>query len=359
MIRSTALLSLFKSVAGLFVFVSSVAFAADPALHSKPRALVLLNWSDYLDPDLAATFEKQFNVKLREVYFESDDLRDHMMLETDGKGYDLALVNGISVDVYRKRGWLSPVGEAQIPNLNHIDSRWLDAFPGLEGYAVPYFWGTMGIAYRKDLVQTPLSSWMDILQPAEYLHGRIGMLDNSRDALGMALKALGYSANSTDAKQIKAAEQLLLAQKPHVKTYTYVALNEESALVKGDIIAAMLYSGDALMVQEHHEQIDYLVPSEGGNIWVDYLVVLEHSQNKELAWTFLNFLNEPENAAQLAEFVYYATPNKSAEKLLPAEFLEDPVIYPSQAVLSRSEFYKPLPPRAIKRRNIAFSRALQ
>jgi spermidine/putrescine transport system substrate-binding protein len=346
-------------MAGLFVFLSSVAFAADSSLHPEPRELVLLNWSEYIDPDLVEKFEAQFNAKLREVYFESDDLRDDMMLETDGKGYDLALVNGISVDLYRKRGWLSPVSEAQIPNLKHIDSRWLDAFPGLKGYTVPYFWGTIGIAYRKDLVPAPLTSWMDILQPAESLRGKIGMVENSRDAMGMALKALGYSANSTDSKQIKAAEQLLLAQKPHVNTYTYIALNEESALVSGDIIATMIYSGDALMVQEHHEEIDYVVPTEGSNIWVDYLVVLENSKNKELARAFLNFLNEPGNAAQLAEFVYYATPNKDAEKLLPAEFLEDPVIYPSEAVLSKSEFYKPLPPRAIKKRNIAFSRALQ
>jgi spermidine/putrescine transport system substrate-binding protein len=359
MIRSTALLTFFKSMAGLVVFVSAVAFAADSTLHPKPRELVLLNWSEYLDPDLVEKFEAQFNAKLRQVYFESDDLRDEMMLETDGTGYDLALVNGISVDVYRKRGWLSPVSEAQVPNFKHIDSRWLESFPGLEGYAVPYFWGTIGIAYRKDLVEAPLTSWMDLFQPAESLRGKIGMVENSRDALGMALKALGYSANSTDTKQIKAAEQLLLAQKPHVKTYTYVALNEESALVSGDIIATMIYSGDALMAQEHHQEIDYVVPSEGGNIWVDYLVVLKNSKNKALAWAFLNFLNEPENAAQLAEFVYYATPNKGAEKLLPAEFLEDPIIYPSQAVLSKSEFYRPLPPRAMKKRNIAFSRALQ
>ena len=359
MIRSTTLRTLCKSMAGLFVFLSSLAFAADSSLHPEPRELVLLNWSEYIDPDLVEKFETQFNAKLREVYFESDDLRDDMMLETDGKGYDLALVNGISVDLYRKRGWLSPVSETQIPNLIHIDKRWLEAFPGLEGYTVPYFWGTMGIAYRKDLVPAPLTSWMDILQPAGYLRGRIGMVENSRDSVGMALKALGYSANSSDSKQTKAAEQLLLAQKPHVKTYTYIALSEESALVSGDIIAAMLYSGDALMVQEHHEEIDYVVPTEGGNIWVDYLVVLENSKNKELAVAFLNFLNEPENAAQLAEFVYYATPNMAAEKLLPAEFLEDPIIYPSQAVLSRSEFYKPLPPRASKKRNIAFSRVLQ
>jgi spermidine/putrescine transport system substrate-binding protein len=359
MIRSTALLPFFKSMAVLFVSISSVTFAADSTPRAEPRELVLLNWSEYMDPDLVEKFEKQFNVKFREVYYESDDLRDDMMLETGGKGYDLALINGISVDVYRKRGWLSPVNEAQVPNFKHIDSRWLEAFPGLEGYAVPYFWGTMGIAYRSDLVPAPLTSWMDILQPTESLRGRIGMVENSRDALGMALKALGHSANSTDSRQIKAAEKLLLSQKPYVKTYTYIALSEESALVSGDIIATMIYSGDALMVQEHHEEIDYIVPSEGSNIWVDYLVVLENSKNKELARAFLNFLNEPENAAQLAEFVYYATPNKGAEKLLPAEFLEDPVIYPSEAVLSRSEFYKPLPPRAMKKRNIAFSRALQ
>ena len=359
MIRPTILLTLGRSLTGTIVFLSSLAFVADAPARAEPRELVLLNWSEYLDPDLIAKFEKQYNAKLREVYFESDDLRDHMMLETDGAGYDLAMVNGISVDVYRKRGWLSSVSETKIPNLKHIDQRWLEAFAGVEGYAVPYFWGTMGIAYRKDLLQTPITSWMDIMQPAEYLHGKIGMVESSRDALGMALKALGYSANSTDTTQIKAAETLLLAQKPYVKTYTYIALSEESALVSGDIVAAMVYSGDALMVQEHHEEIDYVVPSEGSNIWVDYLVVLEHAKNKELAWAFLNFLNEPENAAQLAEFVYYATPNKGAEKLLPAEFLEDEIIYPSKTVLSRSEFYKPLPPRAMKKRNNAFSMVMQ
>jgi spermidine/putrescine transport system substrate-binding protein len=359
MIRANGLIIVLQGLTGALLFVSSLLMAADSPPQSTTRELVLLNWSEYLDPDLVKKFEQQFDVRLREVYFESDDLRDDMMLETDGRGYDLVLVSGISVDIYRKRGWLSPINAAQVPNLTHIEDRWLDAFPGIEGYAVPYFWGTMGIAYRKDLIQAPITSWMDLLQPADYLHGKIGMIESSRDALGMALKALGHSANSTDAREIKAAEQLLLIQKPHVKTYTYIALSEESALVSGDIIATMIYSGDALMLQEYHENIDYVVPAEGGNIWVDYLVVLKGSQNKDLAHAFINFINEPENARQLAEFVYYATPNKAAEKLLPDEFLEDPVIYPSQAVLDKSEFYKPLPPRVMKQRNNAFSRVVQ
>lgn len=333
--------------------------ASDTSLPAPPRTLVLLNWSEYIDPELVEEFEQQFNAKVSEVYFESDDLRDDMMLETGAIGYDLVIVNGINVDSYRKRGWIAPLDEARLPNLKYVDRHWREAFEGAGGYAVPYFWGTLGIAYRQDLVEQAPSSWLDILQPPESLHGKIGMIENSRDLVGMALKALGHSANSSDPAAIKAAEQLLLAQKPYVKTYSYIALTEESALVNGDLVAAMVYSGDALMVQEYDENIQYVLPAEGGNIWVDYLAVVEHSKNKDLAWAFINFLNEPEHAAQLAEYVYYATPNTAAEKLLPQEFLADPVIYPSKEALARSEFHTPLPPRAVKKRNLAFARVKQ
>ena len=339
--------------------VTAPAAASDASLPAPPRTLVFLNWSEYIDPELVEKFEQQFNAKVSEVYFESDDLRDDMMLETGALGYDLVIVNGINVDSYRKRGWIAPLDEAAIPNLKYVDTHWRNAFDSGNGYGVPYFWGTLGIAYRQDLVEQAPSRWMDIMQPAEALHGKIGMVENSRDLLGMALKALGHSANSTDASAIKAAEQLLLAQKPYVRTYNYVALTEESALVSGDVVAAMVYSGDALMVQEHDENIQYVLPAEGGNIWVDYLAVVENSRNKDLAWAFINFLNEPEHAAQLAEYVYYATPNTAAEKLLPQEFLADPVIYPGKEALAKSEFHTPLPPRAVKKRNLAFARLKQ
>jgi len=347
-----------SSLAGVILLitmlVSSPVFAESP-----PRELVLLNWSEYLDPELVEKFEQLHNVKVREVYFENDDLRDELLLDTDGMGYDLAVVNGIMVDTYRKRGWLAVATENKISNLKHVDEYWLKSFDGAEGYAVPYFWGTLGIAYRADLVQTPPGSWMDLYKPNEQLRGKIAMVESQRDALGMALKALGYSANSIDSRQIREAMELLLTQKPYVKSYSYLVLDENSALVSGDVVMAMIFSGDALMLKEHHDEIQYVVPREGGNIWVDYLVVLQGSKNKDLAYAFINFLNEPNHAAQLAEFVYYASPNKAAEKLLPADFLEDPVIYPSEEVLSRSEAYTPLPFRATKTRNTNFARLNQ
>jgi spermidine/putrescine transport system substrate-binding protein len=333
--------------------------AADKVLPSPQRTLVILNWSEYLDPELVARFEQAHNARISEVYFESDDLRDDMLLESDGRGYDLAVVSGPAIDTYQRRNWLAPLDQAQFPNYKHINEHWVNAFPAAHGYAVPFFWGTSGIAYRSDLVTTPPTSWMDILKPDESMRGKIAMVESSRDLMTVALKAQGYSTNTTDSAEIKAAGKLLLEQKPYVKSYNYLALNEESALVSGEVVAALMYSGDALVVQEHNENIEYVLPEEGGNIWVDYFVVLEQSRKKDLAHAFLNFINEPENARQMAEFVYYATPNKAAEKLLPAEFLEDPVIYPSEAALAISEFHNPLPPRATKKRNLAIAKVLK
>lgn len=346
--------SLFHIMLLFFGMMFSTTYAAPAA-----QELVLLTWSEYLDPELIEKFEQQTGIKVREAYFESDDLRDDMMLETDGKGFDLVMVNGVTVETYVKNGWLAKVDPARVPNLAHVEDRWRDMFPGAREYTVPYFWGTLGIAYRADLVETPPTRWMDILRPNESLQGKIGMVESARELMGVALKSLGYSVNSTDSKEIKAATELLLEQKPYVKDYTYIALNEDSSLVSGDMVAAIVYSGDALMVQEYHEEIDYVVPEEGSNLWVDYLAVLNGSNRKELAWQFINFLNEPENAAQLAEYVYYATPNKAAEKLLPVEFLEDEIIYPDAAVMAKSEPYERLPARVEKKRQTAFSRIMR
>lgn len=309
------------------------------------RELVLLNWSDYLEESLIKSFEAECNCKLKQIYYENDDHRDELMLTGEGAGYDVIIVNGLMLDTYRKRGWLDAIPKHGVDNLALINPRWANAFEAAPGYAVPYFWGTMGIAYRKDLVAEPITTWRQFFEPAEELRGKIRLINSARDLLAGALKATGKSINETDPKAIKEAENLLLKQRPYVDSYTYVSLGEDSALVTGEIIAALMFSGDALMIKEHNENIEYVVPEEGGQIWIDHLAVSSLSKNKDISWSFINFLNDPENAAKNAEYVYYATPNTAAEKLLPEEFINDPVIYPSKETLINSEFYSKLPPR--------------
>jgi len=335
-----------------FLITSVILILPSTMIHAtEPQELVLLTWSEYMDPDLVSKFESRYNAKLKFVYYESDELRDDMLLNGDGSGFDIICSNGRSIKTYARHGWLTPITEQQVPNKKHIEQRWVEAFPGAAEYAVPFFWGTVGIGYRKDLVKTPITSWKQLLEPAPELQGKIVLVKDARDLMAMAIKSKGASINTTDSKILDQAEELLLAQKPHVKDYSYVALTKDSSLVTGEAVAALMYNGDALAVAEHNENITYVLPKEGSYIWVDYLVVSKASKRKKLAMDFINFLNEPENAAKLAQFVYYASPNRAAKKHLPKDFLMDTAIHPTQKVVEHSEFYRELPPRTQKRYN--------
>ncbi|MBF0461368.1 MAG: spermidine/putrescine ABC transporter substrate-binding protein [Magnetococcales bacterium] len=322
---------------------------------AEKTTLSYLSWADYIDPDLVKDFEKKFDVIVKEVYFETDEEREQKLAYTDGKGYDVVLVGGLFVSSYVKRGWVTPMDFSKMPTIKNIDPRWRKAFPQAETNAVPYFWGTLGIAYRKDLVPENIHSWQQFFRPAPAFLGKIGMLNDSSEAIGMALMSLKNSRNNTDAKALAEAEKLLLSQRPYVKTYSTPILTNKSPLVTGELWMSMFYNGDALTLQKFSPQIEYVVPEEGGGLWVDYLMVLQSSKQKDLAMAFINFLNEPENAARLASYLNYASPNEAAKKFLSAEHLNNPVIYPSHEIVSRSEFAEKMPPRSDRDRNLVFS----
>ena len=328
------------------------------AAESSPE-LIILNWAEYIDPAIITAFEAKHGSKVKQIFFESDDARDQILLQTKGKGFDLIMGNGAVINSYRKNGWLQPVPVSKIPNLKYIEKRWVNAFEASKDYGVPYLWGTLGIAYRKDLVSKPITSWKQIFSPEKDLQGKILMVKSSRDLIGMALKSLGYSCNSENADELRQAEALLLAQRPYVARYGYIALDENSSLVTGEIVAATVYGGDALNVGEYNENITYVLPEEGGNIWVDYLLLSAYSKQPALAAKFLDFINQPKIAAQNSEELFLASPNSAAIKIIASEIKNNPVIYPGNELLSRSEFYKELPPLSVRNRANIFARVVR
>ncbi|MBU2538690.1 MAG: spermidine/putrescine ABC transporter substrate-binding protein [Proteobacteria bacterium] len=341
---------------GFILSVSSLEGQAAPP-QKQSRELVFLNWPDYMDQELIKKFEKQQGVKVRQVYYETEEEQERLLSLTNGKGYDVVLVSMINGLSYLNRKWLAPVDTASVPNIRHIDPAWGRMAPELMKHAVPFSWGTMGIAYRNDLFKGEVRGWKDLLRPQEGLRGKIFMIKDLRDAIVPALKILGYSVNSTSTEELDAAEKILLAQKPFVKKYGYPDLDKNSQLVKGDILMAMVYNGDALTLQEFNKNIVFVFPEEGSNLWLDNLVVMESSPRKDLARTFINFLNEPENAARLAEHIYQATPNLAAKKLLSPEHLQNRIIWPDEKTMTKAELYAPLPPRVQKRYNSIFLKA--
>lgn len=325
------------------------------AQEDAQRTLRILNWPEYLDPDLISAFEAEYGVRVIETYYESGDARTQLLYDSEGKGYDIVITDGTALAVYIEQGWLAEIGEDQIPNLQHIDPFWRSARPYSERYAVPFFWGTIGIGYRVDLVSVPLTSWLQIFDPIDELGNRIIMIYDQRDLIGMALVALGHSVNSTDAQALAQAEALLLHQQPSVRSYSGISLAPESAMVSGEVWAAMMYNGDALALQEHHPDVAYVVPTEGTMIWIDYYTVLASSVNPDLAMAFIDFMNTPENAARQAQHSYFATPNAAAEALLPEDFLSHPAIYPGDDVLDRAELIDPISPEALRRYTSIFA----
>ena len=216
---------------------------------------------------------------------------------------------------------------------------------------------TAFFAQAADSKELVFLSWPDYMDPE--------LLIEFKQRTGITVKQSYFDSdtargelllNSIEPRELKEAEALLQAQAPAVATYRYISLNEDSALLSGQIAMSMMYNGDTRILQEYSDNIVFVLPEEGGNIWTDYLSVLSASSNKADAKRFINFLNEPEIAAQLAQYVHYATPNQAAEALLPASFKEDPVIYPSAEALEHSEAYQRLPPRAQKNRAAIFSR---
>jgi spermidine/putrescine transport system substrate-binding protein len=302
-----------------------------PVSAAAEQELVVLNWKGYMAPELVERFEQSRGVHVTDVYFQSDDLRDAMMIETDGAGYDLTVVNGASLPAYVARGWLARVDRARVPNLHHVDPKWMHAAPGAGDYGVPYFWGLIGIAYHADKLPRTIDHWMDLLRPAPELQHRIAMIQNAREVTAVALLALGYDPNTTLTEEIRAAGSLLAEQRPFVRTYEYMDLSHEG-LRKGEVLAGLIYSGDWIGLHAQHPEIAYVVPEEGSVRWVDYMTVPS------------------------ASHVQFPSPNRAADARLPASARNDPVRNPTAAVLARCRLLEPAPPASLRLINNFFVR---
>lgn len=325
-----------------------------PAIASEKK-VHFLSWPDYIDPELLEKFERQSGVDVVTQQFISDDQRDSFLEQSKGHGYDIILVNGLVLERYVRNGWTTALPKGYTDKLNNIDKRWWHAYQAAEWYAVPYFWGTLGIAYRTDLIKPGITSWMQLLKPSSDLRGKVSVLDSPRETVGMALKGLNRSLNTRSSADMDDAVSLLKQQFSHYQTHPPMDATTTSKIISGNLHAAMMYSGSALTLQRLDTRVKYIVPEEGGSIWVDYLVVSSKSQNKEAAWDLIEFLNEPEHATQLAYYLYYATPNKGAMAMLDQSFLDNETIYPNTQALEKSEILQPLLSRRKKNLEEQFS----
>lgn len=324
----------FKKVAAL-VTMGAIMSTMLVGCGSKPsnEVLNIYNVGDYINEDLLDKFEDETGIKVVYETYETNEIM-YQKVKSGGSKYDLVVPSDYMVSKLINEGLIQKIDFNNIPNIKNIDEEFLNQpYDENNEYSVPYFWGTFGILYNKTMVDEKVDSW-DILWDEKY-KDNILMLDSVRDTMGIALMKLGYSINTTNEQELDEAKELLISQRPLVLAYA----NDDAKdrLLGEEAAMGIVYSGDAITLMEENENLDYALPANGTNKWVDAMCIPTGAENKDYAEKFINFMLDPENAVENIDYVGYATPNKAALELLDDEVKGNQIAYPSKEYLDKCE----------------------
>jgi spermidine/putrescine transport system substrate-binding protein len=335
-----------KSLAFVLLLGLTGCSPAKPELH-------VFNWADYFGPETIKNFEKEFDCRVVPDYFESaETLRAR--LDGGRSGFDVVFPSDEVMRVFIAKGLLEPLDLGRISNVKNLSSK----FRGLEydpknEYSVPYMWGTTGIAYNKSKINPAPDSWAALWDP-KYV-GNVTILDDAREAFAAAIWADGGSPLSLSGDSIEKGRKKLASAK--VKAFDG---QPKLRLIKGEAWIAQCYSGDALQAagadaKERSGEIGYVIPKEGGTIWVDNICIPKGAPNKVLAHKFIDYLLRPDVSAAISNEVSYANPNEAAQKLIHKEVLENRAANPSEDELKRCSLLKELVPPIKKKLDDAWA----
>ena len=295
---------------------AALSVSAAPALAD----LVISNWDGYMAPDAVENFAKETGEAAEMVVHATNEEIMGKIIASGGEGFDVAFVSSPFAEVLNNLGLLEPIDAAKVPNLANLYAEAADLphDPG-NHFSVPYAWGTTGLCYRSDLVSPEPASWNDLLHPAEAQAGKVTLLGTDRWLLAAGFLAHGYSVNETDqAKLDEVTADLIEAKK------TMLAFDDTtfySKLVSGEATLVHAWDGWCNYGIAENADIGFIVPAEGSDLWVDTMVVLKASKNKDGAFKFINYILDANNHRWAAENILYKVPNQAAMEGLSADMI--------------------------------------
>lgn len=311
------------------------------------------NWGEYIcigeeegTLDILTEFEELTGIKVNYTTFATNE-ELYAKLKGGGVSYDVIIPSDYMISKMIKEGMVQKINMDNIPNYKYImeDFRNLEYDPQNE-YSVPYTWGTVGIIYDTTVIDlAPEEIDWDILWNEDYAD-QILMFDNPRDAFAIAEIMLGYSINTEDEKELEEAAELLKEQKKVVQAYVMDEIFDKMGA--SDALIAPYYAGDALMIMEENEDLGFVVPKSGTNLFVDAMCIPSSSKQKEAAEIFINFMCEPDIAYANIDYICYSTPHSAAYEMLDEEVRNDPVSYPSDEVKANMTVFVNLSDEASK-----------
>lgn len=360
-----------SALAGLFLAACGGSGGAENADSANGREvpeatgnLNIYNWSDYVDPEVVAGFEKANGVKVRYDVYDSNETLEAKVL-TGKSGYDLVAPSISNVGRQIKAGAYQPVDKSLIPNYNHIDPDLLSMMaqvdPGNK-YAVPYFWGINTLAINKEKVakalgtdKLPDNEWDLVFNPsytAKLQSCGISFLDSPTEQYPLALNYLGKNPNSEAQADIQAATDMMNKVRGHIKRFSSSGYINDMA--GGDLCVAVGYGGDLNIAKNRAKEagngvnIEVLTPKTGVGIWIDSFMIPKGAENLANAHKYINYTLDAKVAAQNGNFVTYAPASKPARDLMDKAYAQDNSIFPSDEVKAKSFVILPKSPQGVK-----------
>lgn len=307
--------------------------------------LYVYNYGEYFDPEALAQFEEETGIKVTYDEYETNEVM-YPIIANGAAQYDLVCPSDYMVQRMISEGMLEKINFDNVPNIKYVDQIYKDAAKGFDSaneYSVPYLWGTVGILYNKTMVKEPVDSW-GILWDTKY-KDNILMQKSVRDAFGITLKYLGHSLNSTDEKELEEAKQKLIQQKQSGVVQAYVVDEVRDKMIGNEAAIGVIYSGEALTCQSENPDLEYVIPKEGSNLWIDAWVIPKGAKNKENAEKFLDFLCRPEIAKKNFDYITYSIPNSEGRKLIEEEeYRNSTIAFPELSSLTNCETLQYLGP---------------
>lgn len=301
---------------GLCTCMTAALLSGCGSANKYPNGKVYVyNWGEYIDPETLDMFEKETGIQ---VIYDEFDTNETMYpkVEAGASNYDVVCPSDYMIQKMIDNDLLQELNWDNIPNAKaNIGTQYYEqseAFDPGNRYAVPYCWGTVGILYNKTMVDEPVTSW-SILWDEKYADS-ILMQDSVRDLFMVGLKSLGYSMNSTDENELNEAKDLLIQQKPLVQAYVIDQVRDK--MIGNEAALGVIYSGEAIFTQRENPDLEYVIPKEGTNVWIDSWVIPKNAENVENAEKFIDFMCRGDIALLNFDYITYSTPNTAAQALI-------------------------------------------
>ncbi len=310
-----------------FMLIAGLLTLSGCGQKEDENALVILNYGKYIEPDVIQQFEKETGITIKYEEYESPE-EMYTKYKAGSIKYDLICTSDYMIQKLINEGEVLEMDYDNIPLYENIDPTYVEfskAFDPETKYTLPYFFGTLGILYNKTMVDTPPTKWADLWD--EKYADNILMMDSIKDSFMVALKKNGFSSNSLDESELQIATNDLIAQKPLVQAYVVDQVRDK--MIGGEAAIGVMFSGDAIYVIGENPDLDYVIPEEGTNVWIDGWVIPKNAPNKENAEKFIDFMCRPDVALKNFEYITYGTPNTAARELIEDEDLKNsPIAFP-------------------------------